>query len=84
MLSVILFIGCSLLGFLVLILRRVFVKGELGGSNVGRYGSAFIFISLWLIYVIIAGLGTYEVQGFDLDSIIKTPGKAAAQAAGTV
>jgi len=71
-LSVILFLGCSSIGFLILILRRVFLKGELGGSNTARYGSAFAFVTLWFIYVIFAGLGTYGV--IDLDSLIKGPG----------
>jgi len=58
-LSVILFLACSSIGFLILILRRVFLKGELGGSSTARYGSAFAFISLWVIYIIFAGMGTY-------------------------
>lgn len=69
LLSVILFLSCSACGFLILILRRVFLKGELGGANGTRYGSCFVFICLWLIYVIFAGLGTYEV--IDLDKYIK-------------
>jgi len=49
-------------------MRRVFVKGELGGSSAGRYGSAGAFVMLWLIYVIFAGLGTYEFEAFNLDT----------------
>lgn len=57
--SVILFLSCSAVGFLVLILRRVFLKGELGGSTGVRYGTAFVFILLWLIYVLVAGMDVY-------------------------
>ena len=56
-------------------MRRVFVKGELGGSSFGRYGSAAVFVMLWLIYVIFAGLGTYQVPMFNLDNLFN--GKAA-------
>jgi len=66
-LSVILFLSCSICGFLILIMRRAFVKGELGGSSAGRYGSAAAFVMLWFIYVIFATLSTYKVPGFDLD-----------------
>lgn len=55
-----------------MILRRVFLKGELGGSPTARYGSAFAFITLWVIYVIFAGMGTYKV--IDLDTLIRGPG----------
>jgi hypothetical protein len=53
-------------------MRRVFVKGELGGSSAGRYGSAGAFVMLWLIYVIFAGLGTYEFEAFNLDTFFKS------------
>lgn len=68
-LSVILFLGCSTIGFIILILRRVFVKGELGGSNGGKYASAAVFFLLWVVYVILSGLGTYQI--IDLDSYIR-------------
>jgi len=51
------FLACSVVGFLVLIIRRVFVKGELGGTSAGRYGSAFFMVLLWLVYVVVAGCG---------------------------
>jgi len=67
-LSVILFLSCSAVGFLILIMRRVFLKGELGGSSSIRYASCFAFICLWVIYIIFASLGTYGV--IDLDAYI--------------
>jgi hypothetical protein len=55
------YLSCSAAGFIIIILRRVIVHGELGGSPAGRYGSALIFFTLWLLYVVIAGLGFYGV-----------------------
>lgn len=59
--SVILFLSTSTVGFIILILRRVFVKGELGGASCSRYSTAFAFVFLWVIYVTIAGMDVYEV-----------------------
>ena len=59
--SVITFIAVSVVGFIIIIIRRLVLKGELGGSSAGRYGSAFVFILLWLIYIIIAALSVYDV-----------------------
>jgi len=60
-LSIILYLALSFTGFIVLIVRRCTLKGELGGSNCGRYGAAVFLISLWFVYITVAGLGTYEV-----------------------
>jgi solute carrier family 8 (sodium/calcium exchanger) len=63
-LSVLLFLILSLIGIAVLVIRRQVVGGELGGSARGRYISAFIFISLWFIYVIVSSLAQYEIIKF--------------------
>lgn len=60
-LSVILYLGLSFTGFILLITRRCMIKGELGGSNCGRYGAAAFLVTLWFVYVTVAGLGTYEI-----------------------
>lgn len=60
-LSVVLFLSCSLVGIAILIFRRCYVKGELGGSPSGRLVSAIIFISLWFVYIIFSCLGQYDV-----------------------
>ena len=60
-LSVALFLSCSIVGILLLIIRRCTIKGELGGSAAGRYCSAAIFISLWFLYIIFSTLGQYEM-----------------------
>jgi len=59
--SVFTYLCLSVIGFFVLMCRRVTVKGELGGSTGGRYCSALFFFLLWVVYVVIAGLGTYGV-----------------------
>lgn len=59
--SVILFLSTSTVGFIILILRRVFVKGELGGPSCSRYSTAFAFVFLWIVYVTIAGMDVYGV-----------------------
>lgn len=54
--SVIAFLCTSVLGFIILITRRVVVKGELGGSSCGRFTTAFMFFVLWIVYVTIVAL----------------------------
>lgn len=63
-LSVALFLVCSLVAIALLITRRVFLKGELGGGKVGRMVSAAILVALWLTYVIVSSLAQYEVIVF--------------------
>jgi len=60
-LSVIMFLCCCLVGVALLIVRRICVGGELGGSKCGRVVSAFILVSLWLAYVVVCTLGQYGV-----------------------
>lgn len=60
-LSVIMFLGCSLIGIAILIIRRICVKGELGGSPGGRWVSGIILIGLWLTYIIVVTLAQYEI-----------------------
>ena len=55
-LSVLLFLICSLVGLVVLVGRRIVVKGELGGSPLGRKISAVFFVGLWIAYVSVASL----------------------------
>jgi len=50
-LSVALFLVASLIAIFLLVARRVFLRGELGGSKCGRTFSATILVSLWIIYV---------------------------------
>ena len=59
-LSVLLFLVCSLIGIVILVSRRIYVKGELGGSLGGRTLSCIVFCSLWLLYV--AGASLYQLD----------------------
>uniref|UniRef100_A0A7S3MX74 Sodium/calcium exchanger membrane region domain-containing protein n=1 Tax=Strombidium inclinatum TaxID=197538 RepID=A0A7S3MX74_9SPIT len=60
--SVFLFLITSTTCFIVLILRRKFVGGELGGTNllVKNLSAAFL-VMLWLIYIIFSSLKAYGV-----------------------
>lgn len=60
-LSVVLFLSVCLIGLAILIFRRCYVKGELGGSTSGRVASFLIFIVLWMIYIVFSCLGQYGV-----------------------
>lgn len=60
-LSVIVFVGVSLVGLAINIFRRCYVKGELGGSTFGRALSAFLLTLLWIIYLVISILGLLGV-----------------------
>ena len=61
--SVIVFVVCALMAIMMLLIRRKVVGGELGGSNSGRTLSAILFSSLWVIYVIMSILQSYEIGG---------------------
>lgn len=58
--SVIIFICCSMVCFLILFLRRQFIGGELGGPALSRYASAICLVALWLIYIILCTLKAYD------------------------
>ena len=59
--SVILFLICSTLCLLTLVLRRIVLKGELGGNVVVRWITFVWFVSLWLIYLIMSSLKAYDL-----------------------
>lgn len=59
--SVILFLITSVLTFIVLILRRLIFKGELGGPPVFKYLSALLLVFFWFLYVLFSILKVYEV-----------------------
>jgi hypothetical protein len=57
--SVMLYLMTSLVCFVILIFRRIVIKGELGGPPTSKYLSALILVLLWLIYVIGSSLKAY-------------------------
>ena len=60
-LSVVLFLACTMVGIVILNVRRCLYKGELGGPYVPRLISAIMFISLWFVYIIFSCLGQYDI-----------------------
>jgi len=76
--SVVVFICCAIICIIVLMIRRVVVKGELGGEKPGRYCSMILLVSLWFIYIIMSILQAYGVAGLDkltfgIDISVKHP-----------
>ena len=59
--SVIMFLSCSAVCFLVLFLRRRCLGGELGGQGISRPISAVLLIALWFIYILFVSLEAYEL-----------------------
>jgi len=63
--SVALFLATSVTCFLILVLRRTFLGGELGGPDMSRIITTIIMICLWLIYVVMSSLKAYgKIEGF--------------------
>jgi len=59
--SVIVFLSCSMVCFLVLGLRRAIVKGELGGPPCSKYASAAVLVMLWVFYIVMCSMNAYGV-----------------------
>ena len=49
--SVVIFLLCSLICYIILMLRRIFIGGELGGPKLTAYASAGVLVLLWVIYI---------------------------------
>jgi len=64
--SVVVFCCCALLCIaLMMIRRRPFVGGELGGTEKYKLPTSIFMFSLWMMYVILSSLEAYcHVQGF--------------------
>jgi len=54
--SVALFLCTSVVCFLLLALRRIFIGGELGGPKLTKVLSAALLIGLWVVYVLLSTL----------------------------
>ena len=59
--SVIMFLCCSAVCFLVLFLRRRILGGELGGKGLARPLSAAILGFLWFIYILFVSFEAYDL-----------------------
>lgn len=65
--SVLIFTICSLICFTILFLRRflkIFGQGELGGPTGPKFVSGGLFVTLWLIYIILSSLQAYGIIPF--------------------
>jgi solute carrier family 8 (sodium/calcium exchanger) len=65
--SVFVFLIVAILCFIILIIRRVVVGGELGGPTASKYTSAVMCIFLWFLYIFMSTLQAYEVFDFKLE-----------------
>jgi len=61
--SVFLFLVTSILCFIILIIRRIIIGGELGGPQGSKYLSALCLISLWVVYIVFSILKAYNIIG---------------------
>ena len=57
--SITVFTICAVLSIILLMVRRIFGRGELGGPKATRYASAMLLLFLWLSYVLLSALETY-------------------------
>ncbi|XP_060551495.1 sodium/calcium exchanger 2-like isoform X7 [Ruditapes philippinarum] len=65
--SVIIFSTVGTICIILLILRRKFVGGELGGENaVVRVGSSLFLFGLWCLYIILASLKAYDILKWEM------------------
>jgi len=59
--TVFVFLVCSVITFVILTARRVFVGGELGGPMKSKVITAGICFLLWFIYVILSVLDSLGI-----------------------
>lgn len=59
--SVFVFLVVAVVGFMLLIGRRLIIGGELGGPTNSKYLSCGIFISLWVIYIVFSILYAEDI-----------------------
>ena len=63
--SVVVFLICATLCIITLMIRRVVVGGELGGSFNGRACSSAFLVGLWCLYITMCILQAYKIGGLD-------------------
>ncbi|XP_062616648.1 sodium/calcium exchanger 2-like isoform X6 [Saccostrea cucullata] len=65
--SVIIFSTLGALCIVILVLRRKFVGGELGGKNpIIKWGSSLILFLMWVIYIVLASLKAYDILDWEV------------------
>jgi solute carrier family 8 (sodium/calcium exchanger) len=60
-LGVIVFTVCAVICLGLLIVRRFVVGGELGGGSLGRWLTAALFSSMWILFIVLSALQAYGV-----------------------
>ena len=71
--SVIVFLSCSIICFTILGLRRCFIGGELGGPGMVRPLSAALLFMLWIIYILLVSLESYEIIKVEIGDVPPPP-----------
>lgn len=64
--SVFIFLIVAVLCFILLILRRIFIGGELGGPKTSKYATAIVCFFLWIVYILMSTLQAYEIITFKM------------------
>jgi solute carrier family 8 (sodium/calcium exchanger) len=59
--SVMMYLSTSIVCFIILIVRRKVIGGELGGPPASKWLSAALMVSLWFVYIICSSLKAYGV-----------------------
>lgn len=59
--SVALFLCTAVICFILLTIRRIVFKGELGGPKSSQYLSAVILVFLWCFYITFSSLQAYDI-----------------------
>lgn len=52
--SVAVFLVCSIIGFIILGVRRIKIGGELGGPRGSALASSFLLVALWVTYIVLS------------------------------
>jgi len=64
--SVFVFLIVAVICFVVIVARRVFIGGELGGPDVSKYWTGFFLFFLWFVYILLSTLQAYGIiSGFN-------------------
>lgn len=56
MFSAVVFLSCGSITLVILVVRRMLFKGELGGGACSKYASGCVMVSLWLLFVALCSL----------------------------
>jgi solute carrier family 8 (sodium/calcium exchanger) len=64
--SVAVFLGVAIICFMILIARRCFIGGELGGPTTSKYASGCVLFFLWFIYILMSTLQAYDIIKIDM------------------